>query len=194
VALPRPTQVAPPGDYFCYFGRLSFEKGLATLVRAAAIARVPLHLVGEGPQEAALRMLAAEAGAAVTFHGHLAGDALFDVVRGARTCVLPSEWYENAPKSVLEAFGHARPVIGAAIGGITELIEHGRTGWLFASGNIGELAALLVQVRDADDAVIADIGARAALFVRRTFGTDRYLSEMTALYAEIGIEPALNAC
>jgi hypothetical protein len=42
--------------------------------------------------------------------------------------------------------------------------------------------------------VIADIGARAATFVRRTFGTDRYLSQMTALYAELGIEPAPIAC
>ncbi len=187
LALVPPTCVAPPGDYFCYFGRLSFEKGLATLVRAAAIARVPLHLVGEGPQEAALRALAAETGADVTFHGHRAGDALFDVVRGARACVLPSEWYENAPKSVLEAFNHARPVIGAAIGGITELIEHGRTGWLFASGDVGALAAQLRAVRGADDLVIAQIGARAAAFVQRTFGTECYLRDMTALYAELGV-------
>lgn len=187
VALVPPAFFAPPGDYFCYFGRLSFEKGLETLVRAAAIARVSLHLVGEGPQEIALRALAAEAGADVTFHGHRAGDALFDVVRGARACVLPSEWYENAPKSVLEAFNHARPVIGAAIGGITELIEHGHTGWLFASGDVGALAAQLRAVRDADDAVIAEVGAHAAAFVLGKFSTERYLRDMSALYAELGV-------
>jgi len=191
-ALSRPTEPAPPGDYFCYFGRLSFEKGLATLVRAAAAARVPLRLVGEGPQEAALRKLTAETGADVTFHGHLGGEALFDIVRGARACVLPSEWYENAPKSVLEAFGYARPVIGAAIGGITELIEHGRTGWLFPSGDVAALAAVLVEVRDADDAVIAEMGGRAAAFVRNTFSTERYLRDMTALYAELGVEAGPN--
>mgnify|MGYP001807286753 CR=1 FL=1 len=185
--VPPLREVPAPGDYLCYFGRLSFEKGLATLIRAVAMAGMPLALVGEGPQEQALRVLAAEVGVRVTFHGRLSGEALFQVVRGARACVLPSEWYENAPKSVLEAFGLGKTVVGADIGGISELIVPGQTGWLFESGSVAALATTLARVRDTPDEVLVQMGGDAAAFARRAFSTDLYLRRMRALYAELGV-------
>ena len=65
----------------------------------------------------------AETGADVEFLGYLSGAALHEAVRSARAVVLPSEWYENAPMSVLEAYALGKPVIGARIGGIPELIR-----------------------------------------------------------------------
>ena len=67
--------------------------------------------------------LAAEVGADVEFLGFLTGAALHDAIRSARAVVLPSEWYENAPMSVLEAYALGKPVIGARIGGIPELVR-----------------------------------------------------------------------
>lgn len=185
--VPRIDGFSAPGDYLCYFGRLSFEKGVATVVKACAEAGMPLHLVGEGPEEEALRALAAETGADVTFHGRQTGDALFSVVRGARACVLASEWYENAPKSVLEAFGLGKPVIGADIGGISEMIEEGRTGWLFPSGNAGALAAVLRTVQSTPDDTLIEMGGTAFAFARDNFSTDLYFQRMEALYAELGV-------
>jgi glycosyltransferase involved in cell wall biosynthesis len=135
-----------PGRYVVYFGRLSVEKGLLTLVRAAAAARVPLVLAGTGPQEAELRQLAADLGGDVTFTGFLAGDALHDLVRSARVSVLPSECYENAPLGVMESYALGTPVIGARIGGITELVREQETGFCFSSGVVEELTEVLERV------------------------------------------------
>ena len=52
--------------------------------------------------------------------------------------VLPSEWYENAPMSVLESFASGKPVIGARIGGIPEIIDEGENGWTFDSKDIAD--------------------------------------------------------
>ncbi len=189
VSLPGLAETPPVGDYACYFGRLSFEKGVSTLIRAAVSAGVALHLVGEGPEEDRLRALAADVGATVTFHGHCSGKALSRIVRHARVCVLPSEWYENAPKSVLEAFAHGKVVIGARIGGITELIDEGETGWLFPSGDVEALAVSLRHAWAIDPSVLRDMGARAAALVQRRFSPERYLRAMNELYDEIRGDP-----
>lgn len=117
-----------PGDAFVYVGRLAPEKGVATLIRAGSKARVRLRIVGTGPEETALRQLACELGGDVEFTGYLSGSALDTAISSARAVVIPSEWYENAPLSVMEASALGRPVIGANIGGIPELIRTEETG------------------------------------------------------------------
>jgi len=149
---------------------------------------MPVQLVGEGPDEVMLRRIVAETGADVVFHGRQSGESLFSVVRGARACVLASEWYENAPKSVLEAFGLGKVVVGADIGGISEMIEHGRTGWLFPSGDVEALSTVLQDVKYIEDEKIIDMGADAAKFARNEFSTDLYFKRMTALYEELGVK------
>lgn len=176
-----------PGGYFLYFGRLVAEKGVATLMRAAAAAGVPLKLVGTGPQEAELRALAAQLDSDVSFLGYRAGDALHDLVRGARAVVLPSEWYENAPMTVLESFALGKPVIGAAIGGIPELVTDDVTGWTFASGDTGQLSALLARVASLPAPQLEQLGKTARALVCGEFNRDGYLRAMLALYAGLGV-------
>ena len=125
-----------PGRYFVYFGRITREKGIATLIRAAAASRVRLKIVGTGPDLDAMRQLAVELGVEAEFAGYLSGEALQSAVRESRAVVLPSEWYENAPMSVLEAYALGKPMIGAQIGGIPELIQNGDTGLCFRAGDV----------------------------------------------------------
>lgn len=176
-----------PGNYFFYFGRLAMEKGAGTLIRAAARAKVKLRIAGTGPEEEALKRLAAETGGDVEFLGFVSGEALWNRVREARAMVLPSEWYENAPMSILEAYACGKPVIGARIGGIPEMIQVGQTGALFESGNVEELAAQLRRFADMSDSKVAEMGAAAREFVSRTFTRQRYLNDMLALYASLGV-------
>lgn len=176
-----------PGDYFFYFGRMALEKGLATLIRAAAKARVKLRVAGTGPEQEALRSLASEVGGDIEFLGFVSGEPLWELVRNSRTIVLPSEWYENAPMSVLEAYACGKPVIGARIGGIPEMINEGETGALFESRNVEDLAALLRRFADMPDTRISDMGAAARSHVCRTYTAERYLRDMLALYASLGV-------
>ncbi|QEM43842.1 glycosyltransferase family 4 protein [Mycolicibacterium grossiae] len=176
-----------PGDYFLYFGRLADEKGVATLLRAAASAGVRLVVAGTGPAEDELRSLATRLGGDVTFVGFRTGDALHDLVRGSRAVVLPSEWYENAPLSALEGFAMGKPLIGARIGGIPETIVEDVNGWTFASGDVADLADVLSRVDATPDAVIAERGRAARELVRQRFDPHTYVERVSALYQRLGV-------
>jgi glycosyltransferase involved in cell wall biosynthesis len=179
-----------PGKAFLYFGRLSREKGLATLIRAAAASGSQLYLAGTGPQELELRELAVELKADVTFLGFLSGDLLHDAVREARAVVLPSEWYENAPMSVLEAYALGKPVIGARIGGIPELIHEEETGLGFVSGDVESLSAALRAMAELPDTVIEDMGRRARHLVEQEFTAGAYQRRMMCIFQELGVSMA----
>lgn len=157
--------------YFLFFGRLSKEKGILTLVKAflqaAGLANesadtqsddqsarvLPdtwdLHIVGEGPERGTIEQLIASAGpqAASRIHllGYKSGEELQREVGNARFTVLSSEWRENMPYSGLESLAAQTPIIGARIGGIPELVEEGETGFTFESGNAHDLADRLLE-------------------------------------------------
>jgi glycosyltransferase involved in cell wall biosynthesis len=177
-----------PGRHALYFGRLAPEKGVATLIRACAAAGVPLKLAGTGPEEAALRTLAAQHGGEVEFLGYRSGAALHDTVRAAMCVVLPSEWYENAPMSVLESMALGTVVVGADIGGIGEIVGHGDSGWLFASGDAAALAARLQALAATPTATLVAQARAARARVEREFSRQRYLRSMLALYARLGVK------
>ena len=176
-----------PGDYYFYFGRLAMEKGVATLIRAAARAKVKLRIAGTGPEGDALKLLAAETGGDVEFLDFVSGEPLWTLVREARAMVLPSEWYENAPMSLLEAYACGKPVIGARIGVIPEMVREGETGDLFESGDVDGLANMLRLYANKPNAELAAMGEAARDFVSTTFTARRYLDEMLALYATLGV-------
>jgi glycosyltransferase involved in cell wall biosynthesis len=176
-----------PGDYFLYFGRMAPEKGVATLLRAASRAGVRVKLAGTGPEESSLKELNASLGNVGEFVGFQAGADLHKLIREARAVVLPSEWYENAPMSVLESFAFGKPVIGARIGGIPEMIEPDRNGWVFESGSADELAALLSRVSAQDDASLELVGREARRLVEARFHREGYVDAMLRLYADLGV-------
>ncbi|MCW5612215.1 MAG: glycosyltransferase family 4 protein [Rubrivivax sp.] len=174
-----------PGDYLLYFGRLASEKGLRTLVRAAIETGLPLRVAGTGPLESDLRALAA-GHPNVQFLGFVSGAALWNLVRGSLAVVLPSEGPENAPMSLLEAGALGKPVIGANIGGIPELLIEGETGFAFEAGNVQALAEVLRHVHGLPRARLHDMGVAARRHVETTFTRERYRDAMLSLYASLG--------
>jgi glycosyltransferase involved in cell wall biosynthesis len=175
-----------PGKHFLYFGRLSKEKGLVTLVDAAAKSGVELWLVGVGPMEESLRRQAEATGARVRFCGFQKGTALWDLVRGSRAVVLPSEWYENAPLSILEAYACGKPALGARIGGIPELIRPGETGDMFESGNSDDLARALRLYDQMLDSEVEAQGRQARAWVKRDFTVQRHVDRLIDAYRATG--------
>jgi glycosyltransferase involved in cell wall biosynthesis len=176
-----------PGDSFLYFGRVIRQKGVSTLIRAAAEAGITLQIAGTGPDLETMRQLAGSLNANVKFLGHISGSALHDTVRAARAVVLPSEWYENAPVSVLEAYALGKPVIGARIGGIPELVRENDTGVCFASGSVTELAAALRTIQSRPDAEIAQMGRAGRSWVAQEFTVAMYQKRILAAYRELGV-------
>lgn len=128
-----------PPRYVLYFGRFSTEKGIDTLLDAVeALPDVPFVFAGSGPLRERLDKLGN-----VRNLGFLSGGVLNGVIRNASFSVIPSEWYENCPYSVIESLMLRTPVLGARIGGIPELIADGKTGELFRSGDAAELKNII---------------------------------------------------
>ena len=180
-AIPAPARVPaePVGEAFVYAGRLSREKGLATLIRAAGAAQVPLLVAGTGPLEQSLR---AQAARGVRFLGRLPGDEVDRLLAGARAAVVPSEWAENAPMAVLEPMVLGRPVVATRMGGIPEQVRDGRDGVLVDAGDELQLAAALRVL--ADDAALADrLGRSARERAMTTFGAQGHLEGLLGIYA-----------
>ena len=118
-------------NYYCFIGRLSHEKGAKTLIEAANQLPYKLVIIGGGPL---MDELKAVAHTNIEFVGFKQWDDIKQLVGKARFSVIPSEWYENNPLSVIEAQCLGTPVLGANIGGIPEL-----TDYTFSSGNIADL-------------------------------------------------------
>lgn len=175
------------GDYFLYFGRLAPEKGVATLVRAAKASCVKLKIVGSGPLEADLKTLQDNLQGDIEFLGYRSGTELQSLIRGAKATVLPSEWYENAPMSILESYALGTPVIGARIGGIPEMIVEGETGWTFESGRLDELTSLISRLATYPNAHLEQAGRAARAYVQDKFSRRGYVDAMLTLYAELGV-------
>lgn len=95
-------------DYYCYVGRLSHEKGIGTLIEAAKGLPLKLKIIGNGPLQEILTAQAA--GADIELLGYRQWDEIKEIVGKARFCVLPSEWYENNPFSVIESQCLGTPV------------------------------------------------------------------------------------
>jgi glycosyltransferase involved in cell wall biosynthesis len=176
-----------PGKAFLYFGRLSPEKGLRTFLKAAALAKVPVWIAGTGSEEAILKKMGRENGAQVEFLGYISGDALRRAVSEARATVLPSEWYENAPLSVLESYALGKPVLGADIGGIPELVRDGATGTVFRSGCSESLASALDRFANMPDSSLIEMGRHGRAWIESDFTAERYRERLSQVYAGIGV-------
>lgn len=173
------------GDYALFVGRLSKEKGIGTLLHAAQNLDVPVRIVGDGPLRADYdRYLKEHEMAHVTLEGYKSGDDLKRLYANAAFLVIPSEWYENAPMTILEACAYGKPVIGSHIGGISEMIEPGRTGLLFKPGNADELAECMRTLWP-DKSLRSKMGRAARNKVEREFSSQAHYERLMELYGTL---------
>lgn len=133
-------------NYLLYFGRLSIEKGITTLIKAANKSQVHLKIAGSGPEEEALKKMADVSGAPVEFLGFKNGAELNKLIKEARAVIIPSISYDNMPLSLLEAMHLKKVVVASKIGGIPEIITDGENGLLFEPGNASDLELKINQL------------------------------------------------
>ncbi|MFN8179472.1 MAG: glycosyltransferase [bacterium] len=177
---------ASPGAGFLYAGRLSREKGVATLVEAVGRTRgARLALAGAGPEEEVLRRVAAaKAPGRVEFLGVLPREELLARVRASRAVALPSEWYENAPMSALEALASGVPVVASAIGGLPEIVRDGESGLLFAPHAADQLASCLERL-ESDAALARRLGEGGRRLVEREHRLSDQVARMLDILGEV---------
>lgn len=145
--------------YILYFGRLSKEKGVHTLIKAMKkINNVDLVIIGDGPEYNNLLEFSKKFGEnRVHFLGPLWGNDLNTVISNSLLTVCPSEWYEVSPYVVMQSLSLGKPVVAADIGGIPEIIKSDFNGQLFESGNSLSLAcAVNKQISSNDSSKTSD--------------------------------------
>ena len=178
----------PYGDegYGLYFGRLSYEKGVDYLLDAASgLGDLPICIAGTGPSEEQLKLIVAERNLDnVRFLGFVTGDELTSLIANASFTVMPSIWYENCPMSVLESLALRTPVIGAGIGGIPELIDHGIDGLVYEAGNADALVNAVRSIMQDGDRrrAMGDAGRRK---IAEKFNKETHYRQLLSLYEEI---------
>jgi len=113
----------------------------------------------------------------IKFLGYKTGEELKKEIRKSMFVVLPSEWYENNPRTVLESFALGKPVIGSRIGGIPELVRDGITGYTFEVGNVEDLKEKIVYLVKNPQKVV-EFGKNARKFVEENHNPEKYYEKL----------------
>jgi glycosyltransferase involved in cell wall biosynthesis len=140
---PDPCTRTQRGEYALFVGRLSPEKRVSTLLLAWQKLRsqIPLLIIGGGPLQTELLGLAQRLGLSnVHIQGALPRQETLEAMNRARFLLFCSEWYENFPCTLAEAFACRTPVITSRLGAMEEIVEDGRTGLHFTAGDADDLA------------------------------------------------------
>lgn len=183
-----PARRAVDENLFVYAGRLDPAKGVGTLIDAVGRTRdARLQVAGDGPlREELLARAERTAPGRVTFLGRVGADELSRLRDAAVATIVPSEWYENSPYSVTEAFRRGCPAIASRIGGLPELVIDEETGLLFDARDAGQLADRMRRL-SGDPALRARLseGARAAA---ERLGIEDYAFRMVEVYRAAQLE------
>ena len=171
-------------------------KGLDTLIEAAALARreipdLEVTIAGGGRLRPALEDQARRAGLSgrVSFLGHR--EDVAEVLRGLDLFVLPSR-SEAFPNAVIEAMAMALPIIATSVGGVPEMLEHGRTGILVPPGRPDALAAAIVDLARRPERA-RDLGRQARIEAAGRYSFERMVAQFEALYLEIAARKRVTA-
>lgn len=177
--------VYKPGDYALFVGRLSHEKGVITLIKAAGKSKVPLKIVGGGPEEEKCRVTVEQMELSnVSLEGYLSGNKLEAAYKNAAFIVIPSEYYENAPMSIIEAYAYGKPVLGSKIGGIPEMIMEGVTGGLFVSGEVEDLADKMSKMMVCKNR-IEEMGRNAREVAKKEYSISTHIEKLMEIYGKL---------
>lgn len=166
-----------------YVGRLAREKNIGALLEAAGgVDGAVLTIVGGGPLRADLERQAEQLGIDTRFLGNVPNGELPSLLRRSELFVQPS-LYEWHPKALLEAMSCGRPVIGADVPGVSEVIRHGETGYLAGTGADGLREAILALL--GDPTLRARLGDGARRYVVERFSLDRIAALELELLREV---------
>jgi len=175
-------------NHFLYFGALEKEKGIDILIKSAAQSKVSIKIAGTGSQTEILKDLSKKLKANVEFLGHLQGSQLEKQIKEALAIVIPSRWPENMPLAAIEAMNLSKTVIAADIGGLSELIKPGLTGYLFSPNNTDSLSAILTSLTKEKAKIIGE----KAFESRKNKNKDWHYNKLIEIYQTAIKDKPLN--
>lgn len=183
------TKVGGPaaGYYGLYFGRITEEKGVETAIKAYE--KLPGHqlkIMGDDTTGEAKRLksyVRKHQLDNVEFLGFREGEALEEVIKGARFTLIPSIWYDNLPNTALESFQYSKPVIASDIGSLPELVTDGLNGYLFHPDSPDELAEK-IRMFD-DDKTVETMGKNARKRLEEKFAPTTHYDALMDVFLKV---------
>jgi glycosyltransferase involved in cell wall biosynthesis len=180
---------APPDTahkpYIVYVGNILKVKGIFTLVKAMTGLNLDLQVIGSGEHFGELKELVGNGEIQnVKLLGKMPKEEVFRFVQHALFVVVPSEWYENLPYSLVEALLLAKPVLGADIGGIPELVIDEVTGKLFQPGNEEDLRLKIEWMMSDKDRLIR-MGKDAREHALNLVNYDTFARNLTPVFESL---------
>ena len=176
-------------DYFLYFGRISEEKGLRSLVKAYHLGNFEnkLYFVGDGPLREELEEYVKENNLCdkVIFTGFQSGDSLKKYVAEAKCVILPSEWYENGPYSILEALAVGKVAIVSSNGGLPELVEDGVTGFICEPNNPQSLCDCMKKLNALTEAEYNSMSQKSLEKAKSDCDCEKYYDKLMDCYKQL---------
>lgn len=174
-------------SYYLYYGRLSFEKGVKTIIDAfSSFPEETLKIVGKGPIANELQNFCKRKRLNnIEFLGFKTGKELYSLISNAKFVVVPSEWYENNPMTIIESYSLRTPVIGASIGGITEIIREGITGYLFKSGSKKDFSNVLKKCNSLSKEDYIRLKENAEYFSNENFDSEKHYNRLIEIYSAV---------
>lgn len=180
-----------PGDspfkadepYFLYIGRIAEQKGMWTLVKAFASAGIPLKIIGTSADGLDRRLKDYLKGRPhkIEFLGFMSFENIAPYLQGCVATVVPSEWYDNFPNTILESFAFGKPVIASRLGSLLETVEDGSTGLTFTPGSPDELAAAARRLLD-NPLLVEKMGREAVRRIETIYSPMVHYNSLIALF------------
>ena len=174
------------GDYFLFFGRLTDEKGFKTLINVWNQSDLDAKLVIAGNYDVQNYDVKfnkiIEDNNSISTVGFKKGVELENLIKNANFILMPSEWYENNPLSIIESYALGKPVIGTDIGGISEIIEHDKTGFLFQMKDERELAKYINKALEMSDEDYLKMSINARNFALKNFNPKNHYESLIKIY------------
>lgn len=187
--LPLGTEYGPCGiygNYFLFFGRLSVEKGILTMLKAYENSgtSMPLYIAGTGEMEEEIKRFVSwhDLGDRVFLLGFKSGGELREIIRNSRCVILAAQWYENGSYSVMEAGAMGKPVIVSDCGGLPERVENGVTGFIVKPFDVDSLSRAIRMMEILPVMVYYEMARAATQKARNEFDPHLYADRLIALY------------
>jgi glycosyltransferase involved in cell wall biosynthesis len=182
--IPSHFSTSDKDNYLLFLGRLSREKGVTTLLKAAEENNLRLKIAGTGPIEPEVIKFS-KRNLNIEYLGHQSGPGLTELIKGSSFIIIPSEWYENNPMTVIEAYAHGIPVIGARIGGIPEIVIDKETGFLFESGNPEDLSRTILRAKQLSPSEYLNMSVNARTFAEQNFSSVIHYNKLMEIYSKV---------
>jgi glycosyltransferase involved in cell wall biosynthesis len=167
-----------------YFGRLVVEKGVDTLISAAADMPkgITFEVFGNGPLSGELESRAKSVSSQVHFHGFR--DDIPECIQAMEAVIIPSVWEEAFPYAALEAMSVGRPVLASRVGGMPEIVDDGRTGLLFEKGDVVSLSEAARKLAGNPE-LCAKMGGEAREAHRQLYTIEKMAERIEAVYLSV---------